>query len=89
MTNCHRLVDESPIKITFQSKTELKLYNLDRSTSFFGYITRKKGGKIVRSVEVEHPLVVLDVDEDNEIVGVELIGHFQPGELTQKKNEKE
>lgn len=69
------------VEIKFDAKIKLVLYLFGYEPTIVGYCKRKESNKVANSIELDDPIVMIDYDENENVVGFEIIGGCNLGDL--------
>ena len=71
------------VRVKFDAEVDISLY-LNNYNPYIHALIQSDlmgRGKVDHSVELEHPIVVLDYDKDENLIGIEIIGDAELGDL--------
>jgi len=70
-------------EIKFKAKVKLALYLFNYHPTILGTIKSKwtGKGKVDHSLELENTMIILDFDKEDNVIGIEIIGDCQLGDV--------
>jgi uncharacterized protein YuzE len=70
-------------EIKFKARVKLALYLFNHQPTILGMVKSKwtGKGKVDHSLELENTMIILDFDKEDNVIGIEIIGDCQLGEV--------